>query len=38
MAATDGHITDAAAKLGIFRTRLARRLEALKIAWPPEPR
>jgi len=37
MAATDGHITAAAAKLGIFRTRLARRLEALKIAWPPEP-
>ena len=31
-----GRLTEAAAKLGIFRTRLARRLEALKIAWPPE--
>lgn len=33
---SNGHQTEAAAKLGIFRTRLARRLEALKIAWPPE--
>ncbi len=33
---TKGHQTDAAAKLGIFRTRLARRIEALGIVWPPE--
>ena len=32
-----GHQAEAAAKLGIFRTRLARRLEALKIAWPEAP-
>lgn len=36
LAQSKGQQTEAAAKLGIFRTRLARRLEALKIVRSPE--
>ena len=34
---SEGHLAEAAAKLGIVRARLARRLESLGIVWPPEP-
>ena len=37
LAQAKGQQTDAAAELGIFRTRLARRIGALRIVWPPEP-
>ncbi len=37
LAQCDGRQSDAAAKLGIVRARLARRVDALKIVWPPEP-
>jgi transcriptional regulator with PAS, ATPase and Fis domain len=36
LAQCDGRQSDAAAKLGLVRARLARRMDALKIVWPPE--